>query len=130
MRGNPSMSRGANSHDRRGRRRLDPMTDPDPEALDLYWRPGCPFCFSLKRSLKRRKLPVRLHNIWQDPDAAAVVRGVAGGNETVPTVVIGGRALVNPSPQAVEQLLAELAPDLLVRQPDRAGRRWFGGARR
>lgn len=102
------------------------MTDTTPEALDLYWRPGCPFCFSLKRSLKRRKLPVRLHNIWDDPDAAAVVRQAAQGNETVPTVVVGGRALVNPTPQAVEQLLAEVAPELLVQRPDGAGRRWFG----
>jgi glutaredoxin len=102
------------------------MTDNSPDALDLYWRPGCPFCFSLKRSLRRRKLPVRLHNIWEDPDAAAVVRRAANGDETVPTVVVGGRALVNPTPRAVEQLLAEVAPELLARRPDRSSRRWFG----
>jgi glutaredoxin len=97
-------------------------SDAAPDALDVYWRPGCPYCFSLKRALKRRKVPVRLHNIWQDPDAAAVVRAAAGGNETVPTVVIGGQALVNPSPQAVEALIAKVAPGLLA---DRAaaGRR-------
>lgn len=105
------------------------MTDAPPDALDLYWRPGCPFCFSLKRSLKRRELPIRLHNIWDDPDAAAVVRRAAQGNETVPTVVVAGRALVNPTPQAVEQLLAEVAPQLLSRRPEGAGRRWFGRRR-
>jgi glutaredoxin len=93
-------------------------SDADPDALDVYWRPGCPYCFSLKRSLKRRKVPVRLHNIWEDPAAAAVVRAAAGGNETVPTVVIGGQALVNPSPQAVEAVIAKVAPGLLA---DRAG---------
>lgn len=87
------------------------------------------FCSSLKRSLKRRKVPVRLHDIWQDPDAAAVVRSVAGGNETVPTVVIGGRALVNPTPQAVEALIAEVAPDLLPERPDGARRRRFWSRR-
>lgn len=105
------------------------MTD-TADALDLYWRPGCPFCFSLKRSLKRRKVPVRLHNIWEDPDAAAVVRRAAQGDETVPTVVIGGRSLVNPTPQAVEQLLAEVAPHLLARRPERARRRRMGNRRR
>jgi glutaredoxin len=93
------------------------------DALDLYWRPGCPYCFSLKRALKRRKVPVRLHNIWEDPDAAALVRQAAHGNETVPTVMIAGHALVNPTPQAVEQLLAEIAPELLAVRPHGDGRR-------
>ena len=30
------------------------------------------------------------HNIWDDPSQAAVVRQYANGNETVPTVVVGG----------------------------------------
>ncbi|MFN7148234.1 MAG: glutaredoxin family protein [Microthrixaceae bacterium] len=99
------------------------------DALDLYWRPGCPYCFSLKRALKRRKLPVRLHNIWEDPDAAAVVRRAARGNETVPTVVIGGRFLVNPTPNAVEQLIAEVAPELLAQRLSGTGRRRLGSRR-
>jgi len=40
-------------------------------------------------------------NIWQDADAAAFVRSVAGGNETVPTVIIDGQAVVNPPPRRV-----------------------------
>lgn len=104
-------------------------TDAPPDALEVYWRPGCPFCSSLKRSLKRRKVPMRFHNIWDDPDAAAVVRAAARGNETVPTVVIGGEALVNPTPQAVEALLGRVAPHLLPPRPERAGRRWFPSRR-
>ncbi len=96
-----------------------------PTALDLYWRPGCPFCMSLKRSLKRRGVPVRLHDIWQDPAAAEVVRSAANGNETVPTVAIAGQVLVNPSPQAVERLLGQVAPGLLPARPTGAGRRGF-----
>ncbi len=92
--------------------------DAAPDALDVYWRPGCPFCSSLTRSLKRRKVPMRMHNIWEDPDAAAVVRAAAGGNETVPTVAIGGSALVNPSAQAVEALIERVAPGLLPPRPD------------
>lgn len=40
-------------------------------------------------------------NIWRDPDAAAFVRSVADGNETVPTVVIDGHAYINPPPGQV-----------------------------
>jgi len=103
-------------------------TDAVPDVLDVYWRPGCPFCSSLKRSLKRRKVPMRLHNIWEDPAAAAVVRDAARGNETVPTVVIGGQALVNPTPQAVEALINQVAPGLLEARPD-GGRSHFWSRR-
>lgn len=99
------------------------MTDTTPDAVDLYWRPGCPYCFSLKRALKRRKLPVRLHNIWDDPAAAAVVRRAASGNETVPTAIIGGRALVNPTAKEVERLLGAVAPALLADRRRNGARR-------
>jgi inosine-uridine nucleoside N-ribohydrolase len=45
-------------------------------------------------------------NIWQDPAAAAAVRAVADGNETVPTVEVGGRWLVNPRARQVRDLVA------------------------
>jgi mycoredoxin len=46
-------------------------------------------------------------NIWADEDAAAFVRSVARGNETVPTVMVGDVSLVNPS---TRQVLAALDP--------------------
>ena len=85
---------------------------PTPSAIDLYWRPGCIFCTSLKRGLKRTGIPVRQHNIWEDPEAAGVVRRAAGGSETVPTVLVGGEALVNPSVSAVQALVRQVAPEL------------------
>lgn len=51
---------------------------------------------SLRRGLRRAGVATREINIWSDPDAAAMVRGIAGGNETVPTVLVGGQAMVNP----------------------------------
>jgi mycoredoxin len=90
--------------------RADPPGD---HAVVFYWRPGCIFCVLLRRSLDRRGIPLEARNIWQEPAAAAEVRSVAGGNETVPTVAVGGRFLVNPSPRAVERLVAEVAPHLL-----------------
>jgi hypothetical protein len=56
-------------------------------------------------------------NIWDDPEAAAVVRQVTGGAETVPTVVVGGRAMVNPSPRAVLRAVKSEAPQLLPADP-------------
>jgi mycoredoxin len=46
-------------------------------------------------------------NIAKDPRAAARLRGLTGGDETVPTVVVRESCLVNPSVAAV---LAALDP--------------------
>jgi glutaredoxin len=67
----------------------------------VYWRPGCVFCLRLRLILRWHRLSVHQVNIWEDPDAAAFVRSVADGNETVPTVVIDGRPIVNPAPSQV-----------------------------
>lgn len=67
-------------------------------VADVYWRPGCPFCIRLRQALIWARAPVTWHDIWADPDAAAYVRAAALGNETVPTVVVGGRTFVNPAP--------------------------------
>jgi glutaredoxin len=72
-----------------------------PARITVYWRPGCVFCRRLRFVLWWHRLSVRQVNIWRDPDAAAFVRSVAGGNETVPTVVIDGRPMVNPAPRQV-----------------------------
>jgi hypothetical protein len=48
-----------------------------------------------------RRVPARWINIWKDPAAAEFVRSVANGNETVPTVIIDGEAVVNPPPRRV-----------------------------
>jgi mycoredoxin len=74
----------------------------------LYARPGCPYCFMLRRGLRRRGVAFTEIDIWQDPAAAAAVRAVADGNETVPTVHVAGQWLVNPR-AAVVQRLAERA---------------------
>jgi glutaredoxin len=74
-------------------------------VIDFYWRPGCPFCMALEHGLGRAGIGLNKVNIWKDPEAAARVRQITGGDETVPTVVIGERGLVNPS---VGEVLAEL----------------------
>ncbi len=80
------------------------------EAIQFYWRPGCPFCMSLDRSLKGIEIPLEKHNIWEDPEAAAFVRSVANGNETVPTVRVGNEFMVNPSAKEVAAAVARVDP--------------------
>lgn len=105
----------------------------------VYWRPGCPYCSRLRADLARIGLPTREINIWADPDAAAVVRSVANGNETVPTVLVGtgdvpgAAAMVNPSATQVLQAVRAHAPGLLdgidQQAADRAAHgRWWNGA--
>jgi len=78
------------------------MSDQPADTLvRMYVRPGCPYCVALRSGLRRAGLAFEEVDIWRDPDAAAVVRRHAGGDETVPTIEIGGAVLVNPSPQAV-----------------------------
>jgi glutaredoxin len=83
-------------------------------VVEFHWRPGCPYCSALRGPLRRSGLPVREINIWEDQRAAARVRSVAGGNETVPTVFVGSHAMVNPSMGQVLAAVRDHAPDLAV----------------
>ena len=75
------------------------------EAI-VYWRPGCPFCVTLRVGLRLTRTPHRLVNVHEDAAAAAVVRQHNGGDELVPTVDVGGRFLSNPSVRAVRAALS------------------------
>ena len=86
--------------------RPEEQEDGEPR-VDVYWRPGCPFCTALFRSLRQAGLPMRERNIWDDPEAAAFVRANAGGNETVPTVDVAGTVIVNPPAKVVLALAAK-----------------------
>jgi mycoredoxin len=90
-----------------------------PPGVTVYWRPGCPFCTRLQRDLARLGIATTEVNIWEDPDAAGAVRSVAGGNETVPTVMVGERSLVNPSAANVVAALRAAGLDALPNTGDR-----------
>lgn len=85
----------------------DPDATSDPREVVVYTRPGCPYCFTLRGGLRRAGLAFREINIWEDRDAAAFVRSVAGGSETVPTVVVGDVRMVNPSARRVRSVAAQ-----------------------
>lgn len=77
----------------------------DPHRVVIYWRPGCMYCARLRLTLGRAGRRATWINIWQDPEAAAFVRSVNDGNETVPTVVLDGIPHTNPDPGRVRDRL-------------------------
>jgi uncharacterized protein (DUF427 family)/glutaredoxin len=79
--------------------------------VEVLWRPGCPYCSRLRSGLRRAGISTLEHDIWADPAAAARVRAVTGGDETVPTVLIGSRTLVNPSVRDVAAAVRAEFPD-------------------
>lgn len=76
----------------------------------VYWRPGCGYCARLRRTLGELGRRARWVDIWSDEEAAAFVRDVNEGNETVPTVVIDGTAHTNPDPRMVAERLERVDP--------------------
>lgn len=86
---------------------------PTINGVEVYWRPGCPFCLALRPRLHRSGLPVHNNNIWDDTQAAARLRRATGGDETVPTVFVGDTALINPGMREVRAAVREHAPHLL-----------------
>ena len=106
------------------------MDEATRDAIHFYTRPGCPFSASLARRLRRRGFPLEYHDIWEDPTAAAFVRSVARGNETVPTLRIGDTHLVNPSIRAVVSAAEAHAPHLVPGPEVATGRRLRARLRR
>ncbi|MEU2023651.1 glutaredoxin domain-containing protein [Streptomyces sp. NPDC016469] len=72
----------------------------------VFWRPGCTYCLRLRFRLRRQARRLHWVDIWRDPEAAAAVRAVNDGNETVPTVFVAGRPHTNPDPAWVRAQLA------------------------
>ena len=109
-----------NAHPATPHASASPTARADLDEIVVYSRPGCPYCFTLRAGLHRAGLIFREVNIWEDPEAAAFVRSVANGNETVPTVTIGGVTMVNPSARRVRALAVESSGP-----PDSKRWRWF-----
>ncbi|MEV0495454.1 glutaredoxin domain-containing protein [Streptomyces atratus] len=79
----------------------------DRDGMVVYRRPGCPYRMKLRLRLRFTRLRYTEVNIWRDPEAAAFIRSVADGNETVPTVPVAGHAMVNPSERQVRDAVRE-----------------------
>lgn len=79
----------------------------DEPVLEVFWRPGCPFCSRLRRGMDNRGIPATWRDIWSDDEAREIVRRANNGNETVPTVRLGTTTMTNPRSDEVADLLAD-----------------------
>ena len=78
-----------------------------PTQITMYSTPWCGYCHRLRGQLDREGVSYTVIDIEEHPGAAAYVREVNDGFETVPTVVFAdGSALTNPS---LAQVLARVA---------------------
>ena len=73
-------------------------------AVTMYSTPWCGYCQRLKAQMTREGSEFTEVDIEQDPEAAAFVESVNGGNQTVPTLVFAdGSAATNPSLKQVQE---------------------------
>lgn len=78
----------------------------DSTTLRMYSTQWCGYCQRLKAQLGREGIAIEEIDIELDPEAAAFVESVNGGNQTVPTVVFpDGTAMTNPSIGQVKERL-------------------------
>jgi len=74
------------------------VTTASDSGLTMYSTTWCGYCRRLETQLKAADIGYTKVDIEEDPAAADYVRGVNGGNQTVPTVKFpDGSALTNPS---------------------------------
>ena len=72
----------------------------------MFTTEWCGYCKRLKVAMKAAGISFAEVDIEQDPAAAEFVRGVNGGNQTVPTLKFAdGSALTNPSIKDVKAKL-------------------------
>jgi mycoredoxin len=76
-------------------------------AVTMYTTTWCGYCQRLKAQMTREGIEFTEVDIEHDPDAAAFVESVNGGNQTVPTLLFpDGSAATNPSIKEVQARLA------------------------
>lgn len=83
-----------------------PDTTEAPPQVTMYSTIWCGYCQRLKAQMSREGVTYAEIDIEHDPEAAAFVESVNGGNQTVPTVVFAdGTAMTNPP---LREVLAKL----------------------
>ncbi len=78
--------------------------------VTIYSTTWCGFCRRLKLQMDQAGISYEEIDIERDPEAAAFVEGVNGGNQTVPVIKYANDSTAtNPSIREVQSQLAELA---------------------
>jgi mycoredoxin len=76
-------------------------------TVTMYTTTWCGYCVRLKHQMSAEGITFVEVDIEADPEAAALVEQVNGGNRTVPTLVFpDGSAATNPSLKEVKARLA------------------------
>jgi mycoredoxin len=84
------------------------MTIPASDTIIMFSTPWCGYCQRLKAQMTREGIAYTEVDIEQDPESAAFVESVNGGNQTVPTLLFpDGTALTNPPIAAVKEKAGE-----------------------
>ncbi len=79
---------------------------PAPGTVTMYSTTWCGYCRRLRTQLDSEGIGYQVIDIEEQPETAAFVEQVNGGNRTVPTVVYpDGSAATNPSLQDVKAAL-------------------------
>lgn len=83
------------------------------KPIMVYGHKACPQVPPLKSWLNRQQIPYEYINIRENQQAAAVVRDINQGYESVPTLVFpDGSTLTEPSLSRVEKKLSTLDYDV------------------
>lgn len=78
------------------------------QPLVVYGRPGCPGLRPVLNLLDKAGVAYEYVDVRQDAEAAARLRSLAGGHESVPTIIMpDGRALVEPGTLGLRRALQE-----------------------
>lgn len=80
----------------------------NPDLLTVYGRPFCPMVAPVIGLLERAGVAYHYIDIRRDAEAAARLRKITGGHESVPTLVFpDGRVLVEPGAMGLRRALLE-----------------------
>ncbi len=92
------------------------------EKILVYGRPYCAMVPPVRKLLERAEVDYEYTDIWEDEEAAARVRRINQGNETVPTLVFpDGATMTEPSLRELLGKLAEMGYQLKPRARSRTG---------
>lgn len=81
------------------------------ELIVVYGRPSCPTVPPVLRLLDEAGVAYEYVNVRQDFEAAARLRQITGGYESVPTLVFpDGRTLIEPGTAALRSALQAAGP--------------------
>src|ERR687888_974374 len=76
----------------------DDRTDRPMAEITVYGAPWCPDCRRSKEFLAEQRIDYDWIDIDRDPEAAALVRGMNGGSQIIPTILFPDRSfLAEPS---------------------------------